>query len=76
MADVRASTAQCPHMGSCPMFSLFNLSSALAVWKIRYCTADYTCCARYVRASLGHTVPLNLMPNGEFLKKTGSGGAR
>lgn len=60
---------ECPHMSHCEMYSLFRLSGTLAVWKINYCAADYTRCARYMRSSLGQSVPPHLMPNGQLLKK-------
>ena len=54
------------------MYRLFRMSGCLAVWKIRYCAADYERCKRYEGAALGKRVPINLMPNGTYLKKDGS----
>jgi hypothetical protein len=59
----------CPHMNGCQMFGLFSLAGALATWKTNYCSADYTRCERYQRASQGRVVPNNLMPNGALLRK-------
>lgn len=62
-------------MGSCEMYGIFKLSGTLATWKIRYCTADYGACARYQRSARGQSVPANLMPNGELLKRAAPEGA-
>jgi len=64
-----AGTEHCPHMSGCPMFGLFSLAGALAVWKTNYCSADYTRCERFQRAQQGRQVPNNLMPNGALLRK-------
>jgi len=53
------------------MYSLFQHAGTLAVFQMRYCNGAYTECARYKRASEGLAVPLNLMPNGQLLKKKG-----
>jgi hypothetical protein len=54
------------------MYSLFAVSGALAVWKTNYCRADYTRCARYQKNACGELIPINLLPNGSFLRKPGS----
>jgi hypothetical protein len=64
-----AKESECPHSSSCEMYRLFKFAGTLAVWKINYCNADYTRCARYQASRQGQQVPINLMPNGEFLKK-------
>jgi len=52
------------------MFPLFNLKSALEVWKIRYCNVpNHVSCARYKLTVQGRPVPANLMPSGALLKK-------
>jgi len=65
---------ECPNVSACEMYRLFKLAGSLAVWKINYCGADFTRCARYQRSSTGQSVPLNLMPNGGFLKRKPEGG--
>lgn len=62
--------AQCPHMESCEMYSLFSHSGTLAVWKINYCTSEFTRCARYQRSLEGRLVPITLLPNGKELNVT------
>lgn len=76
--DAAATTEHCPHMTGCPMFGLFSLAGALAVWKTNYCSADYTRCERFQRAQQGRQVPTNLMPNGALLRKwsPSSGGSK
>lgn len=59
------------HQATCAMYSLFQHAGTLAVFQMRYCNGAYTECARYKRASEGLAVPLNLMPNGQLLKKKG-----
>ena len=49
------------------MFPLFKHEGTLAVWKINYCQADYTRCARYEQASQGTRPPRELLPNGKML---------
>lgn len=68
----REATARCPHMDGCAMYDLFTYSGTLAVWKINYCTGDYTRCARYDTRRQDKPVPQNLMPNGKLLKKNAS----
>lgn len=51
------------------MYKLFRLAASLEVWKINYCSAEYSRCARYQRSLAGRAVPPHLMPNGELLKK-------
>jgi hypothetical protein len=57
----------CNHVATCPLFQKFQLNASLKVWKINYCEADHTRCARYELASSGQGVPLNLLPNGKTL---------
>ncbi len=59
--------ASCTHMFSCPLFAVFTMNSALAVWKINYCTADFERCARYQLAQVGQPAPQTLLPNGKSL---------
>lgn len=59
----------CDHAESCEMYSLFRHAGTLGVFKLRYCQADFTTCARYQLSASGRTVPLRLMPNGQTLKK-------
>jgi hypothetical protein len=59
----------CPQMANCPMYGIFTYAGTLATWKLRYCTADYRSCARYMAAERNQPVPVNLMPNGALLKK-------
>jgi len=66
-----AEAAHCPHMIGCPMYSLFKLASALAVWKTNYCEADFSRCARFTTSARGEAVPINLLPNGSLLRKPG-----
>jgi hypothetical protein len=63
---------QCPHAARCEMYDLLQLSGTLATWKINYCSADFTRCARYKLAAENKPVPINLMPNGVRLR-TSSG---
>ncbi|MFO0550759.1 MAG: hypothetical protein U0271_20360 [Polyangiaceae bacterium] len=53
------------------MFPLFNLQSALQIWKITYCTSNFRTCERFRRAETGDAVPDNLMPSGALLRKVG-----
>jgi hypothetical protein len=53
------------------MYDLLKLAGSLATWKIRYCGADYTACARFKESSAGRPVPKNLLPNGKLLRYTG-----
>jgi hypothetical protein len=52
------------------MYSVFQHTGTLSAWKALYCTSRYEGCARYERLTLGHPVPVNLMPNGALLKAT------
>jgi hypothetical protein len=52
------------------MYAIFSFAGTLGAWKLRYCTADYRCCARFEAATKGQPVPVNLMPNGALLKKS------
>ncbi len=60
---------RCVHMDACPMFGLFQLAGTLSVWKVRYCTAAYETCERHRRACAGESIPQNLLPNGQLLRK-------
>jgi hypothetical protein len=71
MNDGATEQAGCRHQASCPMYSLFQHAGTLAVFQMRYCKSDFHECARYKRSSEGQTVPINLMPNGQLLKKRG-----
>lgn len=59
---------ECPHMSDCEMYSLFNLSGALEVWKANYCRDKFEACARYERSMCGKSSPINLLPNGQMLR--------
>ena len=61
----------CTHISSCQMYVLLKLAGSLETWQARYCRADYTQCARFKLAADGKPVPINLMPNGAFLKVGG-----
>lgn len=50
------------------MYALLKLAGSLETWQSRYCRADYSQCARHKLSSEGKPVPINLMPNGAFLK--------
>ncbi len=56
-------------MQNCEMYRLFTHSGTLGAWKALYCTADFNRCARFGLSSKGQPVPLNLMPNGQLLRK-------
>lgn len=71
MSDAGEGQSGCKHQPTCAMYSLFQHAGTLAVFQMRYCKGDYHECARYKRASEGLAVPLNLMPNGQLLKKKG-----
>ena len=58
----------CPHMDACPLYPLFKLQANLRLWQERYCTADYSTCARYKLSRECKSVPPNLLPNGTLLK--------
>lgn len=60
---------RCPHMASCEMYDLFTLAGTVDIWKHNYCTSKYDECARYRLSSAGRAVPVNLMPNGNYLKR-------
>lgn len=59
----------CGHSTSCPLFAQFQLNSTLRSWKIMYCDSDSRSrnCHRFKLSESGHTVPLNLLPNGTML---------
>lgn len=58
---------KCSHIATCPMFPLFKMESSLNVWKVNFCEANFTRCARYQKSSCGDDVPKNLLPNGHLL---------
>jgi hypothetical protein len=64
----------CSHSQSCPLFAQFQLNTTLRSWKIMYCDSDTRSrnCQRFKLSESGHTVPLNLLPNGTMLD-VGSG---
>ncbi|HZS42585.1 MAG TPA: hypothetical protein VFF06_37400 [Polyangia bacterium] len=64
----------CPHTASCPLFPRFTLQSALKIWQMKYCEADYKRCARYQLSLSGQPVPNGLLPNGQLLKLRAPGG--
>jgi len=64
---------ECPHVSTCPMYSLLTLSGTLKAWQTRYCKADYAECARYKLSIEGKPVPLNLMPSGALLRSAKTG---
>lgn len=51
------------------MYALLKYAGTLGAWKARYCTADYSQCARYQLSVQGRPVPQNLMPNGALLRR-------
>lgn len=59
----------CSHKSTCAMYSLFQHAGTLAVFQIRYCDGDYRECARWRRSNEGQSVPINLMPSGQMLRK-------
>ena len=59
----------CPHMKGCEMYSIFEFSETLSVWKTRYCTGNYERCVRHERSLRGQPVPVNMLPNGHILEK-------
>ena len=61
--------ADCPNMRTCRMFPLFKMAGALEVWKINYCTSDFSSCARYQQSCAAEQVPDELLPNGKLLKR-------
>jgi hypothetical protein len=58
-------------MASCEMFAILTYAGTLGAWKARYCTGDYSACARFQTVSQGKPVPVNLMPNGALLRRQG-----
>lgn len=56
-------------MKGCELFPLFNLEASLKTWQIRYCTADFSECARYQMAQRGERPPITLLPSGKLLRK-------
>jgi hypothetical protein len=61
----------CPQSSHCSMYTILRLAGALAVWKINYCSSDFTRCARYNHIIEGRDVPQNLLPNGVLLRHLG-----
>jgi hypothetical protein len=59
----------CSHSQSCPLFAQFQLNTTLRSWKIMYCDSDTRSrnCQRFKLSESGHTVPVNLLPNGTML---------
>jgi hypothetical protein len=62
--------ASCPHILDCPLFAVFTMNAALAIWKINYCGSDHSRCVRYQLTAGGKPVPQNLLPNGKVLHLT------
>lgn len=52
------------------MYKLLAASGTLGAWKGRYCDAEYERCARFEMASAGRPVPINLLPDGQLLKRS------
>ena len=50
------------------MYTLLKLAGSLETWQARYCKADYEQCARFKLSQEGKPVPINLMPNGAYLR--------
>lgn len=67
--SVEAMPNSCPHMDGCSMYPLLKLSGSLKTWQIRYCSGEFTVCARYKRTSRGLPVAPDLMPNGVLLSQ-------
>jgi hypothetical protein len=63
------SDEHCPHMTSCELYGLFQLTAALRVWQVNYCESEFEKCVRYQKVCDGGLVPINLLPNGKMLKK-------
>jgi len=57
----------CPNTARCPLFPLFAVKSLLELWKVQYCSGDFTRCERYQRSQAGQPIPPNLLPNGSEL---------
>lgn len=57
----------CPHVISCPMFTLFTARDSLRVWQIHYCDGRFEGCERLRLARAGEPVPRDLLPNGKTL---------
>ena len=61
--------ADCPNIPSCRMFPMFKMAGSLEVWKINYCTSNYTGCARFKLTCSAEAVPDELLPNGRLLQR-------
>ncbi len=59
--------ASCSHVFDCPLFAVFTMNSALAVWKSNYCQGDFERCARFQLSKAGKPVAQTLLPNGKSL---------
>ncbi len=69
MSQSGKAQGNCPHMGDCALYKLFTFSGTKTVWQNNYCMADFARCARHALSAENKTVPLNLLPNGELLRK-------
>jgi hypothetical protein len=70
--DPEAEPLDCPHASDCEMFALLRVAGTLRTWEIRYCSGNYRDCARHRTAELGKPISSNLMPNGQYLRFSGS----
>ena len=57
----------CPHIKSCELYPLFRSDGLLLIWKMKYCDAAFSDCARFKRSCAAEKVPANLLPNGKYL---------
>ena len=57
----------CSHSDSCALYEVFRSQALLKIWKINYCDADFTRCARFKLSCDAKAVPLTLLPNGQTL---------
>ncbi len=56
---------ECPRLGPCEMFHLFDSAGFTEVWKAAYCRGNFPRCERYQLFLKGEKVPPALLPNGE-----------
>lgn len=59
--------SECSHTGTCELFPMISVNSALRVWRTFYCESKWHECARYKLSLAGKSVPPNLLPNGKSL---------
>ena len=67
--------AGCTRQGNCPLFDKFVMSGSSNIWRMLYCDKEekFKTCARYQAGLRGEVIPVNLLPNGEFLKAMQTG---